>query len=65
MSIVDEPPKKKNKTPAQGKLTEQLSVLNESIASLLDSEEKIGLTTESKAHLKSLMGEREKQLRRR
>ena len=52
-------PKKKNETPAQDKLTEQLNVLNESIASLVDLEKKIGLTTESKAHLKSLMGERE------
>ena len=33
--------------------------MNESIASLVDLEKKIGLTTESKAHLKSLMGERE------
>ena len=52
-------PKKKNETPAQDKLTEQLNVLNESIASLVDLEKKIGLTTESKAHLKSLIGERE------
>ena len=59
VSIVDEPPKKKNKTPAQDKLTEQLNVLSESIASLVDLEKKIGLTTESKAHLKSLMEERE------
>ena len=59
VSIVDEPPKKKNETPAQDKLTEQLNVLNESIASLVDLEKKIGRTTESKAHLKSLMGERE------
>ena len=42
-------PKKKNETPAQDKLTEQLNVLNESIASLIDLEKKIGLTTESKA----------------
>ena len=59
VSIVDEPPQKKNETPAHDKLTEQLNVLNESIASLVDLEKKIGLTTESKAHLKSLMGERE------
>ena len=59
VSRVDEPPKKKNETPAQDKLTEQLNVLNESIASLVDLEKKIGRTTESKAHLKSLMGERE------
>ena len=59
VSIVYEPPKKKNETPARDKLTEQLNLLNESIASLVDLEKKIGLTTESKAHLKSLMGERE------
>ena len=58
MSIVDEPTKKKNETPAQDKLTEQLNILNESIASLVDLEKKIGLNTESKAQLKSLMGER-------
>ena len=58
MSIVDEPTKKKNETPAQDKLTRQLNVLNESIASMVDLEKKIGLTTESKAQLKSLMGER-------
>ena len=59
VSIVDEPPPpKKNEMPAQDKLTEQLNILNESIASLVDLEKKIGLTTESKAHLKSLMGER-------
>ena len=40
MSIVDEPPKKKNETPAQEKLTEQLNALNESIASLVDLEKK-------------------------
>ena len=57
-SIVNEPPKKKNETPAQDKLTEQLKVLNESIASLVDLEKKIRLTTESKAYLKSFMGER-------
>ena len=57
--MVDEPPKKKNKKPDQDKLTEQLNVLNESIASLVDLKKKIGLTTESKAHLKSLMGYRE------
>ena len=43
----------------QLKITGQLNVLNESIASLVDLEKKIGLTTESKAHLKSLIGERE------
>ena len=42
----------------QLKITGQLNVLNESIASLVDLEKKIGLTMESKAHLKSLMGER-------
>ena len=46
--------------PAQDKSTEQLNVWNESIASVSDLEQKIGLTTESKAHLKSLMGERNK-----
>ena len=55
-----EPLKKKNETPAQDKLTEQLNILNESITSWVDLEKKIGLTTESKAHLKSMMGEREK-----
>ena len=45
VSIVDEPPKRKNETPAQDKL----NVLDESIASLIDLEKKIGLTTESKA----------------
>ena len=59
VSIVDEPPKKKNETPAQDKLTEQLNVLNEPIGNLVDLEKKIGLSTESKAHLKSLMRERE------
>ena len=58
VSIVDEPPKKRNETPAQDKLTEQLNVLHESIASLVDLEKKIRLTTVSKAHLKPLMGER-------
>ena len=58
VSIVDEPPKKKNETPAQDKLTEQLNVLNESTASLVDLEKKIRLTTESSAHLKSLMREK-------
>ena len=57
---MDEPPKKKNEMPAQDKSTEQLNVWNESIASVSDLEKKIGLTTESKAHLKSLMGERKK-----
>ena len=57
---MDEPPKKKNEMPAQDKSTEQLNVWNESIASVSDLEKKIGLTTESKAHLKSLMGERNK-----
>ena len=52
-------PKKKNETPAQDKLTEQLNVLNEPIGNLVDLEKKIELSTESKAHLKSLMGERE------
>ena len=52
--------KKKNEMPAQDKSTEQLNVWNESIASVSDLEKKIGLTTESKAHLKSLMGERNK-----
>ena len=34
MSIVDKPhKKKKNETPAQDKLTEQLNILSESIAS--------------------------------
>ena len=60
--VVDEPPKKKNETPAQDKLTEQLNVLNEPIGNLVDLEKKIELSTESKAHLKSLMGEREKVL---
>ena len=58
VSMVDEPPKKRNETAAQNKLTEQLNVLNESIASFVDLEKKIRLTTESKAHLKPLMGER-------
>ena len=55
-----EPLKKKNEMPAQDKLTEQLNILNESITSWVDLVKKIGLTTESKAHLKSMMGEREK-----
>ena len=45
VSIVNEPPKRKNETPAQDKL----NVLDESIASLIDLEKKIGLTTKSKA----------------
>ena len=49
---------KKNETPAQDKLTERLNVLNESIASLVDLEKKIGLTSESKTHLESLLVER-------
>ena len=39
---------KKNETPVQDKPTERLNVLNESIASLVDLEKKIGLTSESK-----------------
>ena len=38
VSIVDEPPKKENETPAQDKLTDQLNVLNESIVGLVDLE---------------------------
>ena len=49
---------KKSETPAQDKFTERSSVLNESIASLFTIEKKFNLTSESKAHLKSLMVER-------
>ena len=43
----------------KGRKTERLNVLNESIASLVDLEKKIGLISDNKTHLKSLMGERE------
>ena len=49
--------KKETPHPAQDKLTAQLNVLNESIISLVDLERKIGLTSESKNHMKSLLGE--------
>ena len=49
---------KKNETPAQDKLTDRLNALDESIASLVDLEKKIGLISESKTHLKSLVVER-------
>ena len=48
VSIVDEPPKKKNETPAPDKLTEQLKVLNKSIASLVDWEKKSDLSWKAK-----------------
>ena len=56
---VDENKAIKKETPAQDKATERLNVLNESIASLVNLEKKLGLTPESKARLKSLMAKRE------
>ena len=43
VSVVDEPPQKKNDIPAQDKLTEQLNILNDSIAHLVDLEKKLDL----------------------
>ena len=63
-SIVNEPPKKKNETPAQDKLTEQLKVLNESIESLVDLEKK-NQTYHGKQSTFEIIYGREKQLRRR